>query len=200
MNEKRILSLDVSTKTGYALLISRDEGFELETVGQITQIHQPDGPYPVSFIDWSYECYGEIEDLIDRLAPDCLVIEETSAGSKSVYSQKILEFIHFLLAKYIKQTGISVIYVMSEVWRRGTGCKMSKEESIHNKQVRTYKEKNNTKVAYGETGKRIGILTRKHVNVRRANEIFDLKLKIGQNDAADAVLLAYYCHIKRYEK
>jgi len=200
MKDERVLSLDISTKTGWSLLISGDE-LTLEEYGQIPQIHTPEGAYPDSFVQWAYECYSNIVDIIDQTAPDVLVIEETAAGSKAIYTQKILEWIHFLVAKLIKETKIKAIYIMTEQWRRETGCKMSKEESKHNKNVKAYKEKNNTKLAYDESGKRIGKLTRKHINIRRANEVFgkyfDKPLKKKDEDTADSLLLGYCYHLRR---
>lgn len=200
--KERVLSLDISTKTGYALLISDESGIELEDWGQMPQIPQPDGPYPHSFVDWAYKCFEKIVELIDRLAPDVLVIEETASGSKSAHSQKILEFIHWNVAKFIKDTGIRATYVLTEQWRRETGCKMTKEESKHNKEVKKYKEKNETKIAYNEDGKRVGKIGRKHVNVRRANEVFGQflpeLLRKKDEDTADALLLAYCYHVRRF--
>jgi hypothetical protein len=93
---------------------------------------------------------------------------------------------------------------MTEQWRRIVGCKMSKQESVHNKHVKEYKKKQNSKIAYDETGKRIGKLTRKHINVRRANEIFGqylpTPLRKKDEDLADAFLLAYSYHLKKNEK
>jgi hypothetical protein len=198
---ERVLSLDISSKTGWALLVSSPSDIELEAYGQVPQIPQPDGSYPGNFVDWAYKCFGEIVKLIDRLTPDVLVIEETAAGSKSIHSQKILEFIHFLVAKFIKDTGIRAIYLMTEQWRRETGCLMSKEEKKRNKQVKEYKDKHSTKIAYSTDGKRIGKITRKHVNIRRANEVFGeflpKLLKKKDEDTADALLLAYCYHARK---
>lgn len=204
MKEERILSLDISTKTGWALLISSKEGCFPESAGRLTQISEPAGIYPENYVDWAYQCYGEISDLIDNTAPDVLIIEETSRGSKNNFSQKILEFIHFLVAKYIKETKIKSIYVMSEQWRRETGCKMSKQESVHNKQVRNYKKNNSSKIAYDEVGKRIGIIGRKHVNIRRANEVFGQylpgPLKRKDEDMADSLMLGFAYHLRRIKQ
>lgn len=201
MIEERILSLDMSTKTGYASVVSGPNGIVLEAYGTIPQIHTPDGAYPESFIDWANAVFDKIYELIDCFAPDVLVIEETAAGSKAIYTQKILEWIHFLVAKFIKETKIKAIYLMTEQWRRETGCKMTKEESKHNKQVKSYKEKNSTKIAYSESGKRVGRLTRKHINVRRANEVFGefltVPLRKKDEDTADSLLLAYCYHLRR---
>lgn len=198
---ERVLSLDISTKTGYALLVSEQDSFDLEAYGQVPALHVPvEVPYPVSYVDWAYKCFSEIVRLIDRFTPDVLVIEETAGGSKSAYSQKILEFIHFLVAKLIKETGIKAVYVMTEEWRRKTGCLMTKSESKHNKEVKKYKEKHDTKVAKDIAGKRIGKLTRKHINIRRANEVFEeylpVLLRKKDEDTADALMLAYYYHVK----
>lgn len=200
MIEERILALDVSTKTGWALLVS-GKTLSLETYGQIPQIHEPEGAYPENYVDWATEIYLKIVDLIDNLAPDVLVIEETAAGSKNVFSQKILEWIHFLVAKFIKETRIRVIYFLTEQWRREVGCKMTKEESKHNKAVVAYKKANKAKVAYDEQGKRIGKLTRKHINIRRANEVFGEfflePLRKKDEDLADATLLGLAYHLRR---
>jgi hypothetical protein len=199
--EERVLSLDISTKTGWASIVSGDD-IELEDYGTIAPIHQPDGVYPEVFVDWAYLCFGEIERLIDRFAPDVLVIEETVAGSKGVYSQKILEFIHFLVAKFIKETKIKAIYLLTGEWRSLVGCKMTKEESKHNKAVKEYKEAHgDTRIARNSEGKRIGKLTKKHINVRRANEVFGKFLKTPlrkkDEDTADSLLLGYCYHLRR---
>jgi len=202
MTEERVLALDMSTKTGYASVVSGPSGIVLEAYGTLTQIHTPEGAYPESFIDWAYAIYEKIYELIEQFQPQVLVIEETSAGSKAIYTQKILEWIHFLVAKFIKETKIKAVYLMTEQWRRETGCKMTKEESKHNKAVKKYKEAHdNTKIAYDEKGKRIGRLTRKHINVRRANEVFgkflDEPLRKKDEDTADSLLLAYCYHLRR---
>lgn len=201
VNEERVLALDMSTKTGWSLQISSKDSITLEAYGQIEAIPEPEGQYPVNYVNWAYECFGHVIELIDKYAPDVLVIEETASGSKNSYSQKILEFIHFLVAKSIKETNIKAVYFLTEQWRRETGCKMSKEESLHNKEVKKYKEKNVTKVAYGTDGKRIGKITRKHVNVRRANEVFGESLKEPlrkkDEDTADSLLLGYAYHLRR---
>lgn len=201
MIEERILSLDISSKTGWALLVSGDTYF-LESCGQIPEINEPEGVYPQNYVQWAYTCFGEIVKLIADHAPDTLVIEETCAGSKNVYSQKILEFIHFLVAKLIKETNIKAIYLLTGAWRSEVGAKMTKEESKHNKAVKKYKEEhNNTRVAYNESGKRIGKLTKKHINIRRANEVFEkfllVPLRKKDEDTADALLLAYTYHLRR---
>lgn len=198
---ERILALDVSTKTGWAVLISDGENITLETNGQIDKSKEPEGQYPGNFVAWAYDCWVDLVKLINEHKPDVLVIEETSAGSKAIYSQKILEWIHFLLAQTIKESNIKAIYLLTEQWRRETGCLMTKEESKHNKMVREYKKANKTSIAYDSNGKRIGIKTRKHINIRRANEVFSKFLKEPlrkkDEDTADSLLLGYCYHLRK---
>lgn len=209
MQRERVLSLDISTKTGWALIVS-GEDIVLESYGQEPPIHMPEGPYPDAFVDWAFACFSKIEAIIKEKRPNVLVIEETASGSQSVYSQKILEYTHFLLAKYIKETKIKSIYLLTESWRRETACVMTKEEKDKNKTVRDYKKKvlketgKKTTVAYDKDGKRIGLVGRKHVNVRRANEVFGNFLKVPlrqkDEDTADSLMLAYTYHLRRVKK
>jgi Holliday junction resolvasome RuvABC endonuclease subunit len=204
LNPERILSLDVSSKTGWASAISSDSGIVLEDYGTISQIHRPDSDYPGAFVEWAHLCFDEIKKVIEKYKPQVLVVEETSKGSKNAMSQKILEYIHYLLAKFIMESGIRSVYVMTEQWRREIGCQMSKEEKLRNKEVRTYKKKNKTVIAYDINGKRTGLIGRKHVNIRRVSEIFagQLKepLKRKDEDLADGLgLLACY-HLRRLKE
>lgn len=199
---EKVLALDISTKTGWALIVSAEKGMKLEAHGQIKQISEPDGIYPENFVNWAYLCYEQLANLIEEFHPDVLVIEETSSGSKSIYSQKILEWTHFLMARFIKETGINRLYLMTEQWRREVGCIMTKEEKKHNKAVSDYKKKNSTKIAYNKEGKRVGRIGRKHVNIRKANEIFgsffDSPLRKKDEDLCDALLLGAAYHKRKF--
>lgn len=207
MEQMRVLSLDMSSKTGWALITSSDEGYTLVESGIIQKSSEPAGQYPSNFVDWAYQVFGEIEALINRLQPNVLVIEETVAGSKQVYSQKILEWIHFLVAQFIKKSGIKATYLLTGTWRSEVGCIMTKEERNRNKTVREQKKaiEKQTGVkpmaAYDINGKRIGLVNKKHVNIRRANEVFEKFLKKPlqkkDEDEADAMLLAYCYHLRR---
>jgi len=207
MDSMRILSLDMSSKTGWALITSSSEEYALVESGIIQKSSEPPGQYPANYVAWAYQVFGQILDLIERLKPDALVIEETVAGSKQVYSQKILEWIHFLVAQYIKQTGIKATYLLTGSWRSEVGCIMTKDERNRNKLVREQKKaiekETGTRpmAAYDINGKRIGIVGKKHVNIRRANEVFGKFLKKPlqkkDEDEADAMLLAYCYHLRR---
>lgn len=201
MNVERILSLDMSTKTGWAVMDSSADGIALIANGQIPKMVEPIGSYPENYVDWAHAIFDKIRTLIVEWKPDVLTVEETAAGSKNSFSQKILEFIHFLLASHIKTYKIKAVYFLTEQWRRETGCLMSAAESKHNKAVKEYKKKNASKIAYDTSGKRVGKITRKHVNVRRANEVFGsfLKEPLRQKDedTADSLLLGYAYHLRR---
>jgi hypothetical protein len=200
MTEK-ILALDISSKTGWSLLSSDGKDCTLLDYGKLSKFKEPDIAYPNSYIIWAEQIFSEINTLWLRNTPDVMIIEETSGGSKSAYSQKILEWVHFLVAKNLVMGHTKAVYLLTEQWRRETGCLMSKEESKHNKEVKKFKEKNETSIAYDINGKRIGKITRKHVNVRRANEVFSKFLKEPlrkkDEDTADSLLLGYCYHLRK---
>lgn len=204
----RVLSLDMSSKTGWACIVSSSEGVTLEACGQIPAIPEPDDvPYPANYVNWAYMCFAKIAEMVDRFAPDILVIEETVAGSKSVYSQKILEYVHFLVARMIRDTGIKCKYFLTGEWRSIVVAKMTKEEKKRNAAVREHNEAQRilngkiTSRARDKDGNAIGLISKKHVNIRRANEIFGEFLPKAlvkkDEDTADALLLAYAYHVVR---
>jgi hypothetical protein len=219
MKTEGILSLDMSTKTGWAFFISTQNGLTLVDYGKLEQIHTPDGRYPSSFLIWAHAVFEKIRELILHNAPDVIIIEETSAGSKAIYTQKILEWIHFLVASFLVDKCIRVIYIMTEEWRRETGCLMSKEEKKLNAKVSKLKAKQKSEILQDESlteeekksklksvrakidGKVAGRTGRKHVNVRRANEVFgeflNEPLRQRDEDKADALLLGYCYHLRR---
>ena len=203
MKAERVLAIDLSSKTGWSLTISSDEGLSLEAYGQIPKIECPqEEPYPSSYVTWAYTIFGEIENLIDIYTPSVLVIEETCGGSKNAFSQKLLEYSHFLLARYIKETKIKNVYFQTGVWRKETGSYMNDAERKHNKEVKKYKEKHKTKIARDiNTGKRIGKITKKHVTIRLVNEVFAKYLKMPlrkkDEDVSDSLGLAFCYHLRR---
>lgn len=204
MKPLRVLGIDMSTKTGWSCIVSSKDGIELIEYGQVPAIHEPKTPYPASYVDWAYLVFAEIAALVDRFQPDILVIEETAGGSKSAYSQKILEFSHFLVAQMIKNTGIESKYLQTEEWRRIIGCKMNDIEKLRNKQVKEYKKKTGSKLARDINNKVMGKITRKHVNVRRVNEIFANQLpeplKMKDEDSADSLGLSAAFHMIRLKE
>lgn len=79
---------------------------------------------------------------------------------------------------------------------------MTKDEKDQNKKIKGVKKQNpDIKVVKNESGKRIGKIGRKHVNVRVANELLGKFLKepliLAREDQADAMLLGLAYHIKK---
>lgn len=203
----RVLALDMSTKTGWAVVDIYSDKFELIDAGTLPKEAEPsreEYPYPVNYLIWSGICMKHIVDLYRKYQPDEFVIEETAKGSKNNMSQKIVEFIHYELAEAFTVDGWfgdkPRTYFLTEEWRRICGCKMNDAEKKQNAEVRKYKKKHKTKIAYNKEGKRIGLIGKKHVNVRRANEVYGLELILKDEDRADALLLAHALYLEKYSK
>jgi len=200
--KSRILALDMSTKTGYAVLDVDDSGFVLVETGTLEKESEPEGQYPENYLVWSGRCIQKIIDIYNKFEPDELVIEETAKGSKNNMSQKIVEFIHYELALCFEIGGIMWNkprrFFLTEEWRRICLCLMNKEEKKQNAEVRKQRKKG-IKVCKDKEGKRIGLIGKKHVNVRRANEVFNLELILKDEDTADALLLAYALYVEKYK-
>jgi hypothetical protein len=214
-----ILSLDISSKTGWAFFECTGHNLNLINYGTLDQIHTPEGTFPESFVTWAHLCFDKIVELIKEFRPGVLIIEQTSAGSKAIFTQKILEWIHLLLAQFIVDKRIKTVYFMTEEWRRETGCLMSKEEKKRNAKVSKLKAKQKKDILEDRSlseeekkdrlktvrakidGKVVGRTGRKHVNVRRANEVFSSQLKEPlrkkDEDTADSLLLGYCYFLRR---
>lgn len=199
--KSRVLALDMSTKTGWAVVDMDEDGFSLIDCGTLTQESEPEGRYPENYLDWSGKCIGHIEKLIVEYKPSELVIEETAKGSKNNMSQKIVEFIHYELAVHFARGLLKDVprtFFLTEEWRRICGCRMNDEEKKQNAEVRKQKKKG-IKVCKDKEGKRIGIIGKKHVNVRRANEVYGLELILKDEDRADALLLAHALYLTKFK-
>lgn len=199
----RVLSLDVSSKTGFCFFETTDK-MTLLDYGQIPKVECPtDLEFPSSFVVWAWNIFDTLETVIDKYSPDILVIEQTCAGSKNAMSQKILEAVHHLLAEKIHKEKLKSVYYMTGFWRKEIGSYMNAEEKKHNKAVKDYKKKHKTKVAKDENGKRIGIVGKKHVTIRLINSVFadQLKepLKRKDEDTADAIALGLCFHKQKFK-
>jgi hypothetical protein len=199
----RVLALDMSTKTGWAVVDMDKNGFKLQEAGTLPKESEPEGNYPVNYIDWSRKCVKHIVSLISKYEPDEFVIEETAKGSKNNMSQKIVEFIHYEMAYLFEQyDNINKIYnrtyFLTEEWRRICDCKMNDKEKKQNAEVRKQRKKG-IKVCKDKEGKRIGLIGKKHVNVRVANEVYGLDLMLKDEDRADALLLAHALYLTKYK-
>lgn len=192
----RILCLDLSTHCGYAVL-TNDSKVEL---GEYGTLHY-EGPstrsmpdkYPWSYLQVVTSHIRNILDLVSRIKPELIVIEETNKG-KNRYSQKLLEFLHHELLQGL--TAYKVVYLDTSHWRSILGIWMTKEQKRDNaklsKATREAKLKGlkPDKKALGIKGK----INKKHIAINHANATFSLTLKVKDNDAADAICLglAYF--------
>lgn len=188
----KVLALDVSTKIGWALFqddkpLSWGTLFPDKTVRDF-------GSYPINFVRLAeYLVARLMEEVIgprlNNFGPRLeIVIEETNASSKQNYSQKLLEFLHFCIVNSLDQHGITPKYIRTGEWRKHTESKMTKEEKALNAKIARIKKQTGKKLAKID-GKVVGKKGRKHVALRRVQDIFGIELKRKDEDAADALLL-----------
>lgn len=185
---KTILSLDVSTKTGFAVL-KYDGSIKLEKSSTIyydidkINLDKFDHEELNKFIERVVYFTNKVQELIKEHNPDIIVIEQTVLGRQR-YVQRLLEWIHYgILEGAILKANLPFIYLDPSEWRSILELKMSKDDKTHNKNIK-------------KLGKR-GKLTKKHLSVRMANDMFPhLNLKIKDNDQSDAILLGV-AYLKR---
>jgi Holliday junction resolvasome RuvABC endonuclease subunit len=184
----KILALDISTKTGWALFSEEEKGPTLSKHGHIISpaLNTFESKYPFNYLDLAAQVAGAIFNVIDDEQPDRIVIEETNKG-KQRYSQKMLEFIHCTLIGYLKEhkPTTPVLYVNTSDWRKALGVYLTKEQKKNNAKLSKAKRQGISKKEIGIKGK----ITRKHVAVEMVNQQFGLSLKQKENDTAEAILL-----------
>jgi hypothetical protein len=176
----RVLGLDLSTSTGWALF----EGDRLANHGRLEQVHVTDfnvnahpneSPhYPLNIIEAAEKLAGLVGVLLDAHLPDHVVIENTVKG-RNRHTQRILEWIHFTVLQGLLGRQIPFSYLDPSQWRSVLEIRLTAEDKKNNKDVRA--------------GKKRGKVGKKHLAVREANERFGLSLKMKDDDVADAILL-----------
>lgn len=188
----KLLSLDISTNTGYALL-DMERGIPL-LWGNVWNEEKIEtfAPYPYSYLFAAEAIAGTIYDIVVRHNPDQIVIEETNKG-KNRYTQKILEFLHCCVLKKFAECTISrnIFYISTSVWRQKVGIELTKEQKKANAKLSKAKSKAGGKLTYDQK-KALGLkgrTTKKHVAVEVANARFGLQLLQKDNDIAEAIML-----------
>lgn len=177
----RVLSLDLSTHTGWAFF----ENKKLISYGVITldisgfDINgkpEKNPQYPFNFITRAEQLASSIEtNLINKYKPNFIVIENTILG-RNRHAQRLLEFIHYAVLKLESIPRVKIIYMNPSEWRALLSLRLTKEQKKHNVEVKT------------QTAK--GKITKKHLSVEYINKTFGLTLRLKDNDIADAIGLA----------
>jgi len=173
----RILGLDLSKKSGYALI----DDSVLLTYGLVKCADNKSLPQGIAedfaFIQDGLDMAEQLSVVISNLPSDFIYIEQTNKGRNRT-SQKQLEFIHYSVLAMIDRLGLKdkVRYADTSAWRAGQGIRMTKDDTAHNKQIKARRIR----------GKR----TIKHVTIRWVNEKYGLSLIVKDNDKADAIALA----------
>lgn len=184
----RIMGLDISTKTGIAVihdgqLIHKDL---VEVVFSPTELKIDD----FNCLDRAEQMAEQVMIWVRQFEPDFIYIEQTNLGNNR-RDQKLLEFTHAMVLLSLRSYEKRIAYVDSSQWRSGLSLKFSKEDTKHNKSVKIRKEAG-IRAQAGE-----GKKTAKHLAIRWCNEKYGLSLKVKDNDIADAICLASYGYLSR---
>ncbi len=193
----RILSLDVSSKTGWAVLEGEKGSTpKLIEYGQfdvpIKNFNVNDNPnkqkeYPLNLMLASGEVGIKCCHLIHEQEPDLIVIENTVKG-RNRHTQRFLEFCHRALLSNLYDLDsnpdlIPFVYVDPSEWRSKLGVRLSKDDKSNNSKVYRAKKTGKTKKELGVKGK----VTIKHVSVRAINELFGTSFIMKDNNISDAI-------------
>lgn len=201
----RILCLDLSTHTGYAIfdgeMGSKPKLLRSGTIDLGKPVHAF-GPYPHSYRIAAWTMVQKIwsvvgDDFVDAMT-NVVVIEEINSG-RDRYVQKLLENIHTATLQHTI-LGEKSVYLNSDGadgWRTNLGLVMTKEQKKLN--AKLSKAKRTAEAAGAKLDKKAlgikGKTTKKHLAVARANAEYDLKLKQKDNNEADAICLGLaYCN------
>lgn len=188
----RVLGLDLSSHTGWAVLESGDSPILIAYGTQhFNEIEEIDGEIPnFRSLRIAMEVSNFVVTLIDQHTPDYIVIENTNAGSFRG-SQQTLEYIHaMVLSKLYSNDGShnkKVFYCDTSLWRSRLQIRLSKDQKKHNAKASKARRDGKKTSKRGE-----GKITWKHLSVNYVNQNYNLNLKLKDNDASDAICLAEY--------
>lgn len=197
----RVLALDIAGKTGWAVFdtgrgqTARDqlEAFGVLDIGQ--SIFEFPGPYPNNVRAASTKVGLAAINKAKAVRPDVVVIENTNLG-KSRTHQRFLEWAHLVFLDLVETDFPipeipKVIYLSSSTWRHALGLKASKADAKNNRIAKKIRELTNPEMR-AELRKTTGVkgkIGKKHLAVRRVNEVYGLQLKMKDDDIADAISL-----------
>lgn len=202
----KVLALDVSTKTGWALF----DGAQLVSFGFLEKPRSFEecGNYPGNFTQVAEDMVNLIATVVATQKPDMLIVEETNKTGRfgSRHSQKILEFIHCFLIHRFK-AHMPIKYINTSDWRKilklsvADTKKMAKpyiKELTRLKGELAKADKAHKKVAKDalDAHKKTlkdkcihGKIDKKSISVAFVNMTHKLALKKGDNDISDAICL-----------
>lgn len=175
-----ILSLDLSTNTGWAILEYPSgkllsHGLLEVSVDDFNVNNRPETrpTYPLNIKEASDKMALQVYNLALGFSPKLVVIENTVIG-RNRNTQRLLEWIHKSTFDLLS-TDFRVLYLDPSQWRKILELRLSKEDKAKNAQVKQ--------------GLIRGRITQKHLSVSRVNAKFNLLLKLQDNDVADAINL-----------
>lgn len=195
----RVLSLDLSTHTGFAIF----DG-ELGQLPKLVASGTVDlgksvldfGPYPHCYRKAAREMVSRIIDATSShtnglLIAHHVVIEEINSG-RDRYVQKLLENIHTAACERLESFPIT--YLNSDGatgWRTHLGLKLTKDQKKANAKLSKAKreaEEDGVKLDKKKVGVR-GKTTKKHLAIEWAKQNYKNTLKVKDNNEADAICI-----------
>lgn len=196
---RSILAFDLSTKTGWCLVdlsplevyynTNKDIVCRVRVrLGKLLSNDNQACPYPENYLRRAESIAQGVRRVIANSKPDLVVIEETN-GSRSRYTQKMLEYIHYAVLQEIRGLGLmgSVRYINTSSWRAMLGLNLSKDDKKRNARLARGLRSGKTKKDLGIKGK----INKKHLAVSYTNDrLVSLTLKMKDNDVAEAMCIA----------
>lgn len=175
----KLLSLDISTHTGWAVFDDKklvEYGVLNVKVDDLNFKPDPSKSpkYPRNILNASSGMLYLIVELLEKFKPDVVIAENTVKGKNRHY-QRLLEWFHKDIIDYFIDHNINFVYTDPSEWRKKLSIRLSKEEKKNNRDV--------------SLGKKRGRITKKHLSVNETNKRYFLKLKLCQNDIADAIMV-----------
>lgn len=149
-----------------------------------------DDSWPFGIHAWARQVAEVINDWVRSHPTDKVILERANSSSWRD-SQNFIDWHHFAVIQKALDNNWAdkLVYINSVDWRRKIGLQLNKEQKKQNQLISKEKRKGNKVVKVN--GKRVGRITRKHLSVISANNLFNLKLKLKDNDIADALNCAY---------
>lgn len=208
-----VLALDLSTKTGFALLKKEGESCLLLESGSwaLGTTIESHGEYPLGFILAAEKVGAMALELVERFKPDVVVIEESNPGRAGRYTQKFIEWMHLSVLARLRANGLDKVkYVSTSEWRgRTLGLSVASTKKMAKPLLKEYNTlKKQFDAAPKKSPERKDLeqklktvkndlinrciwhkVDKKSISVAFVNLTYGKNLAKGQNDEADAICL-----------